>query len=145
MHLLVLPITQILLLINLILKIAELEGGMMAWRNAGLKEEVGKSKRKASIRIQDFTKEDLILVDFYADWCQPCKKMKPIVDQLEKETIGENFRIVRINVDENPEDSKKYKVQLLPTFLLLKNHQEVKRKEGLVQKDELKAMIDQFD
>ena len=77
----------------------------------------------------------LELLDFYAKWCSPCKVMGPIVEELEKEFEGQvAFR--RINVDENQDEASKYGVMSIPTFVMLKNGQEVSRKMGAVSKAE---------
>ena len=64
-----------------------------------------------------------ILIDFWADWCNPCKKMSPILDEISEET---NLWIGKLNVDENPEKTLEYAVSTIPTMVLFKDGQPVK-------------------
>lgn len=79
------------------------------------------------------------LLDFYADWCGPCKIMEPIMDELEKE-MGAKVKITKIDVDQKQEDASKYGVMSIPTYIILKDGKEVDRfigatsKENVVQK-----------
>lgn len=79
------------------------------------------------------------LLDFYADWCGPCKIMEPIMDELEKE-MGDKVKITKIDVDQKQEDASKYGVMSIPTYIILKDGKEVDRfigatsKENVVQK-----------
>ena len=59
----------------------------------------------------------LVLVDFWADWCTPCKKMMPILEELSSET---GLLVAKLNVDENPEKSREYSVQTIPTMVLFR-------------------------
>lgn len=124
--------------------IVELEGGMMAWRNERFEEVVGKTKTSIS-EIQtshDFSGGNLILIDFYANWCQPCKKMIPILKEIEKE--NKELKIVRVNADKQSAEIKKFNVNALPTLVILKDKNERWRKEGMIQKEELQAIIEQY-
>lgn len=80
------------------------------------------------------------LLDFWAPWCGPCQMMKPVVEELEKEFEGK-VQIVKINVDENQEESAKYGVMSIPTFIVLKDDQEIGRKIGFTAKEELLKLI----
>jgi thioredoxin 1 len=82
------------------------------------------------------------LVDFYAEWCGPCKMMKPILDQV-KEQVGEQARIIKIDVDKNPLISSVYRIEGVPTLALFKDGELKWRKAGVVLADELKSVIDQ--
>lgn len=81
-----------------------------------------------------------VLVDFYADWCGPCKMMGPVVEQLAGDFKGQ-FKIVKLNVDESPETAEKYGVMSIPTFILFKNGQAADQKVGGMPKDALAAML----
>jgi thioredoxin 1 len=66
---------------------------------------------------------DLILMDFWAEWCSPCKKISPILDEI---SVEHNLPVGKLNVDENPEKSLKYGISTIPTMVLFKNGQPVK-------------------
>lgn len=80
-----------------------------------------------------------ILVDFYADWCQPCKMLEPIVEEVSKE--NQDVLFVRVNVDENRELSNKYAIRALPTLVVIKNGEEINRVVGLVEKAEVERLL----
>jgi len=71
-----------------------------------------------------------VLVDFYADWCGPCKMIAPILEEVAKE-LGEDATIAKLNVDENPETSRKHMVMSIPTMLVFKNGKVVEKVVGL--------------
>lgn len=84
-----------------------------------------------------------VLVDFFAEWCGPCKAMKPVLEDVKKQ-VGDKARIVKINVDTHEELAAKYKIQAVPTFILFKNGEAVWRHPGLIQGSELKGVIEQY-
>ena len=81
-----------------------------------------------------------VLVDFFADWCGPCKMLAPILKQV-KDTLGERVSIIKIDVDKNQELAAKYHVRGVPTMLLFKNGKQVWRQSGVLQKDEIINII----
>ena len=81
-----------------------------------------------------------VLVDFYADWCGPCKTLAPILKETKAE-LGEIVKIVKIDVDKNQELSEKYQVRGVPTLILFKNGQQLWRQSGVVQKSALVQLI----
>ena len=93
----------------------------------------------------DFEKEVLesdipVLVDFYADWCGPCKMMSPVLDQLSAELAGK-IKIGKVNVDDDPELAGQFKVMSIPNFVLIKNGQVVDQVIGAVPKAQMLAKL----
>ena len=82
-----------------------------------------------------------VLVDFYADWCGPCKMMAPIIDELAGEYDGV-ATIGKLNVDDNPEIAQQYRVMTIPTLMIFKNGQAVDSVVGVVPKKVLKEKLD---
>lgn len=82
-----------------------------------------------------------ILLDFSATWCGPCKMQKPIIDDL-KEKYGDQVDIKEVDVDENGEMARNYNVMAVPTIVIEKDGEEVKRFTGLKQADALSAELD---
>ena len=87
--------------------------------------------------------QKLVLVDFSADWCGPCKMLAPILKQV-KDEIGEGVKIVKIDVDKNKALSSQYQVMGVPTMILFKEGKQVWRQSGVVQQEDLKRILDQY-
>ena len=85
-----------------------------------------------------------VLVDFYADWCGPCKMLAPILKQV-KDEMGESIKIVKIDVDKNQSIASKYQVRGVPTMLLFKNGKQLWRQSGVLQKDAIVQIIKSQD
>lgn len=84
----------------------------------------------------------IILKDFYADWCGPCKMQSPIIDEIKSDfQDNEEVKIEKINIDENKEEAMKYGVMSIPTLILEKDGEEIKRIVGLSDKDSLTELI----
>lgn len=86
--------------------------------------------------------ETPVLVDFYADWCGPCKTLAPILKAVKKE-LGDAIKIVKIDVDKNQPLAGKYQVRGVPTMILFKNANQVWRQSGVLQKQDLITIINQ--
>ncbi|TLF47083.1 thioredoxin [Maribacter aurantiacus] len=81
-----------------------------------------------------------VLVDFYADWCGPCKMLAPILQQV-KDDLGDRLKIVKIDVDKNQKLATKYNVRGVPTMMLFKNGKQLWRQSGVLQKNDILEVI----
>ena len=84
--------------------------------------------------------ETPVLVDFFAEWCGPCKMLAPILKQV-KEELADNVKIIKIDVDKNQPLAAKYQVRGVPTMLLFKEGKQVWRQSGVLQKEEIIQII----
>lgn len=87
--------------------------------------------------------DQLVLVDFFATWCQPCKMMHPILEQL-KAAVGDKLRIIKVDVDKHNEIAALYRIQSVPTLMLFRNGEVLYRNSGVMDKAELMALLDPF-
>ena len=86
--------------------------------------------------------EQLTLVDFFATWCGPCKMMHPILEQL-KEKMGDDIRILKVDVDKNEALSMQYRIQSVPTLMLFKKREMLWRQSGAMSLNDLMLKISQ--
>ncbi len=88
--------------------------------------------------VEEFNENNkgITLVDFFAEWCGPCKMLLPVVTEIEEETKGE-FNILKVNIDDVNELAAKYGVQTIPTLIYFKDGQEVARTMGFKPKNEI--------
>ena len=98
----------------------------------------------SKINSQDFEKEVLqsekpVLVDFFADWCGPCKMLSPIVDEVASE--NSDIKVVKVNIDESQDLAMKYQVMSIPTLVVIKEGKEINRSVGLIDKSEVISLI----
>lgn len=87
--------------------------------------------------------EQLTLVDFFATWCGPCKMMHPILEQL-KEEMGDDIRILKVDVDKNEALSMQYRIQSVPTLMLFKKGEMLWRQSGAMSLNDLMQKISQL-
>ena len=77
-----------------------------------------------------------VIVDFYADWCGPCKMMSPVIDNIAEE-LGDSVKVGKVNTDENMELAEEYGIMSIPTIMIFKDGQVVKEFNGVTSKSEL--------
>lgn len=91
---------------------------------------------------EDFAKiisEEDVLVDFYADWCGPCKMLSPIVEQVAQE--NKDIKVVKINIDQEQDIAIKYEIMSIPTLVVIKNGNETNRSVGLIGKSDILELV----
>lgn len=87
--------------------------------------------------------QTLVLVDFFADWCGPCKALAPILKEVKSE-IGDSVKIVKIDVDKNQPLATKFQVKGVPTMILFKNGKQLWRQSGVVPKNDIITVINTY-
>lgn len=85
----------------------------------------------------------LVLVDFFATWCQPCQAMHPVLEQL-KATVGDRLRIIKVDVDRHSDIAAQYGIRSVPTLMLFRDGEELYRESGAMSKADLMALLDPF-
>lgn len=123
--------------------VINLEGGINAWKRES-KPLVGVDPNAKQTSMASYEGQvrstNIVLVDFGAEWCPPCKKMEPVLDAFMKQN---NKKLTLVKMDGGIETTlmKSLKVEALPTFILYKNGKEVKRKQGLVTQEEFNSWL----
>jgi thioredoxin 1 len=82
-----------------------------------------------------------VLVDFSAEWCNPCKMMPPILKEL-KDKVGDNVTIIKLDIDKNPAVANAYQIQSVPTLIVFRDGQVKWRQSGVTRADQLKQVLD---
>lgn len=107
-------------------------------------KDVKSSEKVKILNDQNFnnqTKTGVVLVDFWAEWCMPCKLMVPVLNELAEET-GKKVTIAKLNVDESNKTASQFAVRSIPTMILFKNGKEIHRFVGVKTKDYLLKELD---
>lgn len=124
--------------------VLELKGGTLKWKAAGLELTPPTGTVKPSMSMDEFKKivtaDVPVLVDFYAPWCAPCRRMTPMLEQLSKENEGKMI-LVKINIDEHRQLAEQLQVTEIPIFKVYKNGSETATKSGEQPKEELLKII----
>ena len=122
-------------------KIYQLEGGILKWYSAGLSKTDDKiSGMTTPEYAQLLNTEKAVLINFYAEWCEPCKKMEPYLLQMQKE-LANKVTIIRLNADENKTLVKEMKIDELPTLLLYKNKELTWKHTAFISEADLKNQL----
>jgi rhodanese-related sulfurtransferase len=123
-------------------KVYELKGGINAWKAAS-KNLVGKSTEK-QMTVEAYNNtiagSKIVLVDFGASWCPPCKQMEPILQKVEKDLVGK-FILLKVDGGKDEDLVKLHNVTALPVFIIYKDGKEVWRKDGVCGEEELKKVL----
>jgi thioredoxin len=126
-------------------QVYELKGGMNSWRNNNLPVAMSKPANSDKISPEDYDaltkKSNIVLIDFYAPWCGPCRQMQPLLEELEKEYTGK-ASIIRINVDENKQLQRRMGIDEIPFFKRYINGVEKGNYIGQLDKKSLKRVLD---
>ncbi len=124
-------------------EVYELEGGIMKWRGANLPETTATSTSKG-MTMEQFkilmNADKSVLIDFYADWCAPCKRMLPYLEEITRD-MEDKVIVLRINADDNQSLMKELKIDELPVLQLYKNKTMYWSKKGYTEKDEIVKAI----
>ncbi|GAA4678056.1 thioredoxin [Phytohabitans rumicis] len=102
---------------------------------------VTKSVTDASFTTDVLQSDTPVLVDFWAEWCAPCKKVSPLLEEIAGE-MGDKVRIVKLNIDENPETARAYRVMSVPTLTVFKGGEPVQSVAGARPKGDLVKLIE---
>lgn len=122
--------------------VIELEGGINAWKAAGKPLESAAAVKQISLaELQAMIpREKTTLVDIGADWCPPCRKMQPVINELKKDP-SLHFEVVNIDAGEQTDIQQQLGTKAIPAFIVYKNGKEVWRGEGILSADELKKQL----
>jgi thioredoxin len=121
--------------------IYQLDGGILKWDAAGLSKPSDKIIGMCSQEYAELLNSDKkVLIDFYAEWCAPCKKMAPYILQMQKD-LANNVTIIRLNADENKTLMAELKISELPTLLLYENAAVKWKHSGFISEDDLKKQL----
>ena len=122
-------------------KIYELQGGIMKWNAAGLSVPSDKIIGMCNQEYNELLNTDkIVLIDFYAEWCAPCKKMSPYLLKMQKE-MADKVTIVRLNADENKTLISQLKIDELPTLFIYKDNKILWKHSGFISEEDLTKQL----
>lgn len=125
-------------------EVFEMKGGILAWNKSGNPTVSKKDAADPNLSLEDLIKnfdaDKLLLIDFNAPWCAPCKKMAPFLEELAK-TEKEKMELLKVNVDEHKKLAASMEVYILPTLILYKDDKVVWRHEGFIDKEGILEII----
>jgi thioredoxin 1 len=121
-------------------EVYDMKGGIMSWKRAGLPVSTGTTEKRIGTTKAVYDKmvnaDVPVLVNIYAPWCGPCRKMKPMLEELNKSASGK-YKYVKLNADDNDSLLKELGVAEIPTFFIYKNGKETWKHIGLIEKETL--------
>ena len=115
----------------------------LAYLKKKIKGKMNPTRNKAETFNDIIHGDKPVLVDFFAEWCQPCQLMKPILEEL-RERMGNEIRIIKVDIDQSPEASSFYNVTSVPTLMLFQKGNILWRQPGIVPALSLQKIITQF-
>jgi len=123
-------------------KVVDLNGGLVAWKRAGKQVLTAEKKPETSMETyqQMIRSGPVVLVDYGAEWCPPCKKMEPVLKAWMEEKKGV-VKLVQIDGGTDAQLMKLNRVEAMPTFIVYKNGKETARRQGVMTKEELELLI----
>lgn len=121
-------------------EVYEMDGGLMQWRSKNLPETTNNQVNSAGMTKQAFdallVSDKFILIDFYAEWCVPCKKMEPYLTEISSE-LKNSVTVIRINADENQNLCKELGISAIPVLQVYKNRKMTWTNTGFIEKEEV--------
>lgn len=123
----------------------DIDGGIMKWEGNNLPlEKSSTDKKNTGLSIEEYKKivqnNDVVLVDFYATWCPPCKKQGPIIDQIAKKYEGK-IKVLKVDVDQSSELCKTLNITSMPTLIVYKKNKQTWTKSGLVNQKTIEKKL----
>ncbi|QRR00068.1 thioredoxin domain-containing protein [Dyadobacter sandarakinus] len=126
-------------------EVYDMKGGYLKWSSSGKEVEGGTATAASGMTLSDFTKltssSKVVLVDFYAKWCAPCVQMLPTITKLKSEYKG-RVQIETVNYDPNKSLAKELGIYEIPAFLLYKDGKLITRKNGLLEEQDFRKLLD---